>query len=283
MTVLGKILVFVNLVFSLVTAGLIVMVYTTRTNWNDAFTKLNTQFTALAASARADVKAAEDKVTEKDRLYQAQVQDSKAWEGKLNAATAEIDRQKALYAQLQQTQSGGQANVQSLTDELQRRKTEVENEQKLRAALEKKISDIDLKMEDLRREKTGFETQLKDAVVRNNNFQSEVEGLKREIQQLQMQLRGTPTGPAGATPVTPPPEHLEGTIQQVDLQNGLAVITPGSDAGIVKGAKLAVYRLEPRPEYLGDIEILRVEPHQAVGKLLGPRRNQIKVGDKIKP
>jgi hypothetical protein len=98
-----------------------------------------------------------------------------------------------------------------------------------------------------------------------------------------MQLRGTPTGPAGGQPVTPPPEHLEGTVQQVDLKNGLAVITPGSDAGIVKGAKLAVYRLEPRPDYLGDIEILRVEPHQAVGKLLGRRWTEVKVGDKIKP
>jgi hypothetical protein len=278
MTVLGKILVFVNLVFSLVTAGLIVMVYTTRTNWNDAFTKLNTQFTALVASARADVKAAEDKVTEKDKFYQAQVQESKAWEGKLTAATAEIDRQKALYAQLLQTQSGGQANVQSLTDELQRRKTEVENEQKLRAALEKKISDIDLQMEKLRGEKTGVEIQFKDAVARNGEFQKEVEGLKAVIAQLKAQLSGAPTG---TTPVTPPPEHLEGTI--VTVRDGLATITPGSDAGIVMGAKLAVYRLEPRPDFLGEIQILRVEPHQAVGKLLGRRINEIKAGDKIKP
>jgi hypothetical protein len=281
MTVLGKILVFVNLVFSLVTAGLIVMVYTTRTNWNDAFTKLNTQFTALVASARADVKAAEDKVSDKDKLLQAQMQDSKALEGKLTAATAEIDRQKALYAQIQQAHGGVQANEQALTDELQRRKTEVENEQKLRAALEKKISDIDLQMEKLRGEKTGVEIQFKDAVVRNNNFQAEVEGLKQEIAKLRDQLRGAaPT--TGPTP-TPPPENLEGTITHIDPQTGLAQITPGSDAGIVRGAKLAVYHLDPRPEYLGDIEILSVRPHEAVGKLVGPRRGQIKVGDKIKP
>ena len=47
MTVLGKILVFVNLVFSLVTAGLIVMVFTTRTNWNDAFKKLTATNTVV--------------------------------------------------------------------------------------------------------------------------------------------------------------------------------------------------------------------------------------------
>ena len=41
MTIVGKILVFVNLVFSLVVGGLVMMVYMTRTNWEDAFNKAN--------------------------------------------------------------------------------------------------------------------------------------------------------------------------------------------------------------------------------------------------
>src|SRR5205085_2667341 len=54
MTVVGKILVFVNLIFSLLTAGLIIMVYTTRTNWHDANTKLQSAMQVTQAQATAE-------------------------------------------------------------------------------------------------------------------------------------------------------------------------------------------------------------------------------------
>ena len=58
---------------------------------------------------------------------------------------------------------------------------------------------------------------------------------------------------------------------------------PGSDSGVAIGQKLTVYRLFPQGLFLGYIEITAVQPHQAVGKLSGTMRQQIKVGDRIKP
>src|SRR3954447_6156852 len=50
MTTLGKILVVVNLVFSLVTGALIVMVYATRTNWHAEYVKRVDEQKALQAN-----------------------------------------------------------------------------------------------------------------------------------------------------------------------------------------------------------------------------------------
>ena len=55
MTVLGKILVFINLVFSLLTGGLIVMVFLTRAQWNDAFAKQAAAYKVATAQYAADL------------------------------------------------------------------------------------------------------------------------------------------------------------------------------------------------------------------------------------
>src|SRR6266568_256084 len=49
MTIFGKILVFVNLAFSLVVGGLVMMVYLTRANWEDAYRKSEAQLKAVGA------------------------------------------------------------------------------------------------------------------------------------------------------------------------------------------------------------------------------------------
>src|SRR5688572_5681965 len=62
MTVLGKILVILNLVFCLFTGGLIVVAYATRTNWHAYAKKVQTEQAVAEANAR----------TYADRLQQAQ-------------------------------------------------------------------------------------------------------------------------------------------------------------------------------------------------------------------
>ena len=55
----------------------------------------------------------------------------------------------------------------------------------------------------------------------------------------------------------------------------------GSDAGASVGAQLQVFRLAPRPEYLGTLVIRAVTPHEAVGQLQGPKKSQVKVNDEV--
>ena len=53
MTVLGKILVGLNFVFSLVAASLFVMSYAARTNWKNSYDKLESEYKVAAGSADA--------------------------------------------------------------------------------------------------------------------------------------------------------------------------------------------------------------------------------------
>src|SRR3954452_22279241 len=70
MTVIGKILVFVYLVFSLLTAGLIVMVYTTRTNWFKAYTDQKAAVSVVQDDFRRAEAAQKEIVDRKDAEYQ---------------------------------------------------------------------------------------------------------------------------------------------------------------------------------------------------------------------
>ncbi len=84
-----------------------------------------------------------------------------------------------------------------------------------------------------------------------------------------------------------PPEGIEGRVRQVS-EEGFVTITLGSDAGLQIGQRLHVYRLEPKPEYGGEIRVVELRPTEAVGKVVSPdavRRIRIddKVADKLTP
>jgi beta-lactamase regulating signal transducer with metallopeptidase domain len=63
-------------------------------------------------------------------------------------------------------------------------------------------------------------------------------------------------------------KEVQGMILDADSKTGLATISLGTDSGLKSGHKLEVYRLEPNPKYLGKIEIVEVQAHRAVGRLV---------------
>jgi hypothetical protein len=87
-----------------------------------------------------------------------------------------------------------------------------------------------------------------------------------------------PAGPGGRK--NPPAENVEGVITKVDNQSGLVVISIGSDAGVLRGHTLEVYRLKPTPKYLGTLRIVEVKPTEAVGKMEGSKE-EVQVGDQV--
>jgi regulator of replication initiation timing len=146
------------------------------------------------------------------------------------------------------------------------------------AEREQKITDIDLQMATLRDQKVQFEVQYKAAKEKLNSLMTQNEALVKENAQLKAQLGNIQSQPT-TSPRTVPPEDARGTVKTV--QNELATITIGTDAGINVGNVLQVYRVRPQPEYLGTLTILAATPHEAVGRLSGPKRNQVRVGDEV--
>ena len=74
---------------------------------------------------------------------------------------------------------------------------------------------------------------------------------------------------------------VQGEVARVDAQNKSVEITIGSDDGLVPGHELFLYRTKPRPEFLGKIKIISVDPDQAVGRVIGTtiQGKKIKEGD----
>src|SRR5262249_30149948 len=59
------------------------------------------------------------------------------------------------------------------------------------------------------------------------------------------------------------PPVVQGEVARVDQRDNSRVeITIGSDDGLVPGHELFVYRVKPRPQYLGKIQIMTVDPDQ---------------------
>jgi chromosome segregation ATPase len=278
MGVLGKILVFINLVFSLLTAGLIIVVFTTRENWRQAYQKAEANMRVVQAAAQADVAAADQRVLEKDKLHQALDREKKAAEAAKAKTEEELKKAKDDLVAFQNIHEKNTTNVDATTQELNRRKTEVEALQKLLAEREQKITDIDLQMATLRDQKVQFEVQYKAAKEKLNSLMTQNEALVKENGQLKAQLGNIQTLPSTVTK-TVPPEDARGTVKTV--QNELATITIGTDAGINVGNVLQVYRVRPQPEYLGTLTILAATPHEAVGRLSGAKRSQVRVGDEV--
>src|SRR5437868_3196032 len=150
MGVLGKILVFVNLVFSLLTAGLIIVVFTTRTNWREAYNKIDTNIRIVQAAAKADVDAADLRVAEKDKQYQALDRDKKAAEAAKAKTEEELKKAKDDLVAFEKTHNANNQAFTDATQELNRRKQEVEDLQKRLVERDKKIADIDSQMARLR-------------------------------------------------------------------------------------------------------------------------------------
>jgi hypothetical protein len=78
----------------------------------------------------------------------------------------------------------------------------------------------------------------------------------------------------------PPPGNIEGTVKSVDA-GGLMLVTVGTDAGLEKGHTLEVYRLAPKPQYVGTVVIVEVKAKEAVAKPVGKLAGPAMVGDMV--
>lgn len=279
MTIVGKILVFVNLIFSLVVGAFAVMTYTSRFHYDAAFKELNKQYkvaqanaeqyNAEALKAKADADVREATATAAAKSLRDEIDGYKA---QVVAARDKAGKAEAVASQAQATADAYKADVA-------RRQADVE---KIRETLAKEINDnTTLKKEtnDMRDRAVAAEIQsksLKEIMARmETQLQETNKDLARIKQNVGVGAKGVLTGSAN-----PPPESVEGLIKTADA-GGLLKLTIGSDAGLVKGHTLELFRTSPAPKYLGRVRILEVTPHEAVAQPVGRMNAPPQVGDKV--
>lgn len=286
MTTLGKILVIVNLVFSLVTGALIVMVYATRTNWHAEYQKRVDEL----RSAQATVQTLRDEMTQERTAHGGEVKKLQDSVAALQAqAKAAQDESQLRMGQVGDTQKQLMAQTGSSTTaaaEVQQLRTEIVKLQGDVANRDKRVFTYEQEAKELRDKAVSAEIAYKSELDRTRQLLDQVSALSRENERLRTSsVRGgaAPAGPGGVTTssLKPPPEDVQGTVVESDPRSGLVTVNVGSDKGVVKGHTLEVFRMSPSAKYVGKLEILDSRPHQAVGRLKSSRAGAVQKGDTV--
>ena len=308
MTAVGKILVFFNLIFSLVVGAFVVTVYISQTHWVAEYNDLKRRYEVADASNaayQAELKKANDYTQSFSDKYlanaklekQANFKADDSLEVKLkkimdtvDAALADAAAQKAAADQAtaektaaQKKIDAGDAALKSAQAEVAKRQTESEV---TRTAL-KAETDSNLKyVQQIGQEHdqmVGWKIRAESAELRKNELEKENDRLARDNQKL-ITNGGKLTVAPKRDSVNPPLDSVEGLVREVG-PTGLVRLTIGSDAGLAKGNTLEVYRLNTQvpdqSKYLGRIKIREVTPTEAVGEPMGRPSAPLQVGDQV--
>lgn len=278
MTVLGKILVGINLLFSLLICGFIVVVYTARTNWKEQYDKAVRELKV----SRADRDTYRDKAAQVDDVTKKWTDDKVRLTEEKAAIAKDSDRQVTeLKDQIKKAQQDGRVaddNFKKASQDAEARLEEVKRLQTTVQEREKNILALESQSNHLRTEKVNAEIQLRSSEDRNQNLLAQIQDMMRERE------KGRVTSiPGGSQAVSnPPAEDLEGLVKATDTQTGYVTVTLGSDHNLAVGNTLEVFRLKPEAKWIGTIKIVAVTHHEAVGRPVTPIRNgTIKQGDMV--
>jgi hypothetical protein len=282
MTLLGKVLVFVNLFFSLAVAFFITQSYAKRTDWARAYKDADGALKQAEASRNQYMEQAQKAITEGNTKVAAvqgnlekALQEKAAFQAKVNDLMGQIAKKDDTLNKMGLGTTGQQNEVQRLTQQ-------AEGLQKMLADANKRLDDQAKNVEDFRQRAVKAEIDNRSLSSRNNELLAVIEGLEKDI----IRIKNGP-GAGGATTTqtaltaNPPPGDVSGRVKNFDPTSGLMTITIGSDAGILKGHTLQVYRLEPNGQYVGVMRVLEVRPNEAVGKMINKPRTPVQVNDKV--
>jgi hypothetical protein len=307
MTALGKIFVFFNLVFSVVVFAFIIVVYTTRTNWQVAAKNLEKSAQVSKASLEASAQEMQQERDRNAKDIDALKAANKQLEGERDAEKKAHATTKQALAAAEKTGGGSGASLAALNADLKRREDEVKS-------LEKDLVDRENQIKVFAKAKNEEQQKRIQAEIDLNSYKAKAEQLEtdlrvsqkaadkesagRILQAVREVVRKMPNARAGELLVAvegefesrnivrtgnappPPPRNVDGIITEVDAA-GFVKISVGSDAGLVPGHTLDVYRLSGTGQYLGKIKLTSVRSNEAVGKVEGRPSAPIQKGDGV--
>lgn len=301
MTVVGKILVFLNLVFSLVVGGFAVVDYAARTHWAKAYDDVTDQNKKLRVIAESYKNDADRGNKEKADLYEQLTVNRVAIDptlkdapdagsriaslavAELRARAKAIDEQKttvdSLRKQLadEKTRNVGYLNMErAMKTDTERR---VIDTKQLRDTLKHEM-DKSFKLEQqknqMRDDMVTAQIAAKALKDRNTQMETQLQELARTVAQMKANSGASAPGGRGANP---PPENIEGQVNKV--AGRLVSISVGADNGLSPKQTMEVFRLGQNPRYIGRIRLIEVTPKAAVGQIEGRTTMSIQTGDKV--
>ncbi len=282
MTAVGKILVFLNLVFSLVVGAFVVMIYLARVHWVESYKALENQNAVLAANAKTyqmeSIQAKQDAAAQVNKV-----------QGELQKALKDIDAFKAANGELQEQLTKLKKNnterdavASASVAEVKKRQDDVAMLRETLEAEQKKNNELVKQAADAKNEATVANIRADSLQERNGRLEASLQQAMKDM--ARMRASGGSTVLARASGKNPPPENVEGLVKQTDA-SGLMTITVGSDSGLAKGQTLELFRLNPsaptQSRYLGTVRILEAYPKEAVVQPVGRLADKPRKGDQV--
>jgi hypothetical protein len=263
MTFVGRILVIVIMIFSVIFLGISTVVYSTAKNWKAAHAEQKKKVDELKQKLT-------DSQAQKDAAAKG-LDDAKnafaAVEKGLNTRISDLeDQNKRGESQIQDARGKlavAEGNAKGALDEVEARRKETNLLRDQKSAVEKQANEFKLHQAELNDKIRELERMLETATKNNSDLRERVAKFSTLLRQSGLsddiaQIKGLES---------PPP--VQGEISRVDRTNRRVEMTIGSDDGLVPGHELYIFRTSPRPEYIGKISVLSVDPDQAVGKVVG--------------
>jgi hypothetical protein len=283
MTIVGKILVFVNLVFSIVVGAFAIFSYTARYNYDVQFKELGKNYKTANANAEQFYQEwqkaksdADSRVAAVEGRLKALLEENEGYKTQLAGAAKHLADADSRTAQAETTAKAAQVDVA-------RRQADAE---KLRETLAVEISRNTtlVRNENVMRDRAvAAEIQTKSLTTRLAALESQLQEEAKELARVKQNVGASSRGTV-ASGANPPPENVEGLVKTADPTAGLLQLTIGSDSGLAKGHTLELFRLSSIPsqsKYLGRVRILEVSPHEAVAQPLGRLTDKPQAGDHV--
>lgn len=285
MTAFGKILVFMNLLFSVVTGFMIIMVFDKRTDWKTKYDKMERRAESAEVAFRNEKQSHDNDLKQKDSATTSKETEIASLKERLIAAQADAQANLKKAQEQEKINSGASTDSQKIQAEMaqirEERQRLIDEKQVLRASLVNVQKEVDAQ----RLSYVNADLQAKALLSKNSNLLKQLEELTVKLRDMEQAGTQLATGVPGTNSVlNPPPKAappgVRGRITSIGREgSNLAQINVGSDSGVSAGNVLIVYRGDV---YVGDLTVTGTEPKIAVGKFVPAKRNMtVQVNDAV--
>jgi len=269
-TFIGKILIVMTLVMSILFSALSVVVFATHRNWRDETAKLQGEVTALEASnrrlredmAQAEVRLAQEQAARKYEVATLTVQVAQSTE-QLRQSEALLATEQSNHGTLQQANSTAVNELARLTNEVGTLRTEVRDNRLARDERHQEVVRLTDELNTLEGNRINQESRNMQLVEDNARFRRVMDAYELD--------------PDSSTLAMIPPK-VDGLVVAVG-ENNLVEISIGKDDGLKVNHQLDVYR---GGTYLGRVVVRRTMPDSAVTQIMPEyRKGLIRKGDRV--
>lgn len=280
MTTIGKILVVLHLVLSVMFMAFAGAVLTAQTNWR----KAEGDRAKELAKAKTDLKdrqaESEKQLADMAAKIAKLENDVVTFKGLNTALDTEVKTLTTDNKQLRKEVDQQSVQAALTTTEATERKKEADVQREINGGLYTSREDLNKKLHDLEDKRFALELQVA-------QISEKYDGLLNDYKIMRQFLasKDLTTDPKQMVGLTAPAPPLDGKVLDVrKMERGtgeLVEISLGSDAGLVVGNKLTVFN---KKGYLAVIRLTLVEPDKSVGIVMAPTRAKnakFEVGDGV--